>query len=53
MHDIFYVDYGNKAMLSSEEVSSTLSTIWSLPPMAKPFRLMGKIYSLYSFVMHK
>ena len=42
MHDVFYVDYGNAVQLPSEELCETVPEVWNIPPIAKPFRVMGK-----------
>ena len=43
-HDVLYIDFGNTAFVSDSEFCMAAMHIWAIPPMAKPFRLLGKIH---------
>ncbi|KAL3865760.1 hypothetical protein ACJMK2_043117 [Sinanodonta woodiana] len=43
MVTVFYVDYGNIATLHRSQTYTTTSLIWTLPPLARPFKLTKPI----------
>ncbi|KAK3608369.1 hypothetical protein CHS0354_030831 [Potamilus streckersoni] len=43
MVTVFYIDYGNVGTMRRAQTSTTTSPIWTLPPLAKPFKLTKPI----------
>lgn len=43
---MLFIDYGNRVYAPKTEMIKSKTTLWSLPPMAKPFKIIGmlKIY---------
>ena len=41
-NSVLYLDYGNTALVPNDEIGKTGHGIWSIPPIAKPFRLISK-----------
>ena len=50
-HDVLFIDFGNTASLSDSDVCKAAMHIWAIPPMAKPFRLIGKKHTLQALVI--
>ncbi|KAH3840051.1 hypothetical protein DPMN_113493 [Dreissena polymorpha] len=49
MADVFFIDYGNKALIPKCEVLCTQG-FWTMPPMASPFKLSAPDLELPSMV---
>lgn len=40
MGDVLFIDYGNRSFAQKSQMIKSKPTVWSLPPMAQPFKLI-------------